>query len=115
VILTVLLAAAAGAAFMHPVTYSLLCESVGGRWGSNGNICVTRACFKNGTCGYWSNPAARCNLLKDDDPISEIYFQLGEPDQVDGNRYTWYERKGSQVVIAMIDNGRLTSLACARE
>src|SRR6266850_610553 len=59
-IVTVLLTAAVGSAFMHPGTYGLLCESVGGKWGSNGNSCVTRTCFRHSTCGYWANPAARC-------------------------------------------------------
>ena len=112
VIVVVVIASGAGAAVMRPGTYELLCESIGGKWGSNGNTCVTRLCFKNGTCGYWANPAARCGRLRADDPISEVYFQLGEPDQVDGNRHMWHERKGPSVM-AVIEDGKLTSLACA--
>jgi hypothetical protein len=110
-IVVVVLASGAGAAVIHPETYGLLCESVGGKWASNHNTCVTRLCFKNRTCGYWANPDVRCNRLKADDPISEVYFQLGQPDQVDGSRHIWLERKGPGVV-AMIEDEKLVSLAC---
>src|SRR5882672_7467101 len=112
-IVTVLLTAAVGSAFMHPGPYGLLCESVGGKWGSNGNSCVTRTCFRHSTCGYWANPAARCGRLGVSDPISEVYFQLGQPDQVYGNRHIWLERKGPEVV-AVIEDDRLVSLACPK-
>jgi len=113
VTVVLVLASGAGAAVMHPGIYGPLCESVGGKWGSNGNTCVTRLCFKNGTCGYWAHPAARCDRLRTDDPISEVYFQLGQPDQVEGSEHIWRERKGPQVV-AVIEDGRLASLACAK-
>lgn len=88
-----------------------LCERLGGKWASVPSTCVTRLCYWTGTCGYWANPASRCALLKTNDPISEVYFQLGEPDAVNGIRYTWHERKGRPVE-AVIDRGRLTSLTC---
>ncbi len=99
-------------AFMHSGPYGRLCEQFGGKWASVSSTCVTRSCYKNGTCGYWSNPAVRCDRLKTNDHISEVYFQLGEPDRVDGNRYIWYERKGGRVV-AEIKHESLRSLACA--
>jgi hypothetical protein len=36
---------------------------------------------------------------------------LGEPDEVKGSQYLWYERKGNRVE-AVIENERLVSLEC---
>lgn len=91
-----------------------VCEELGGKWASVPSSCVTRLCYWTGTCGYWANPAARCARLKTNDPVSEVYFQLGEPDEVKGTRYMWHERKG-RAVEAVIDHERLASLACATE
>jgi len=91
--------------------YGELCQTLGGKWASVPSSCVTRLCYWTGSCGYWANPASRCNLLKPDDPISEVYFQLGDPDEVTGNRYIWNERKGSGIE-AVIENERLSTLIC---
>ena len=106
------LAALAVYAFTNTGPYGELCKTLGGKWGSVTSSCVTRLCYRTGNCGYWANPAARCNLLRTNDPISEVYFQLGEPDEVKGNRYLWHERKGDPVE-AVIEHERLTSLRCA--
>jgi hypothetical protein len=105
-------AAIADYAFTHTSTYGELCENFGGKWASASSTCVTRSCYKNGSCGYWANPAARCNRLKAGDPISEVYFQLGQPDRIEGKRYIWQERKGTQVT-AEIENEKLKILTCA--
>lgn len=102
----------AGNAFTYTRTYGELCESVGGRWGSANGKCITRSCYKNDSCGYWANPAAHCNQLKAGDPLSEVYFQLGSPDRIEGKWYLWLERKGSPVS-AEIENEKLKTLKCA--
>ncbi len=109
--LVIFLVAAGGYAFTYTGAYGQLCESFGGKWASVDSSCVTRSCYKSGNCGYWANPASRCNRLKINDPISEVYFQLGQPDQIEGNRYIWKERKGSGVTVE-IENEKLKSLEC---
>jgi hypothetical protein len=91
--------------------YRALCEKLGGKWASVPSSCVTPLCYWTGTCGYWANPAARCALLKTNAHVSEVYFQLGEPDEVKGVRYVWHERKGRPIE-AVIERERLTSLKC---
>jgi hypothetical protein len=88
-----------------------LCETLGGKWASVPSSCVTPLCYWTGTCGYWANPGSRCTRLRINDPISEVYFQLGQPDEVKGVRYIWHERKGRPAE-AMIEHERLTSLTC---
>jgi hypothetical protein len=92
-------------------SYGDLCEKLGGKWAKVQGGCITRLCYKSGTCGYWSNPATRCNRLKDNATLSEVIFQFGEPDEIRGNQYLWQERKGFGVE-AVIENERLVSLKC---
>ena len=106
------LAALAVSVSSYTVPYPALCEKFGGKWASVPNSCITRLCYWTGTCGYWANPASRCDLLKTNAPISEVYFQLGEPDEVKGIRYMWHERKGGHPIEAVIEHERLTSLKC---
>jgi hypothetical protein len=90
-----------------------VCAMRDGKWGNAIDTCVTRACYETGTCGHWAGARAWCNRLKVGDPIAEVYFQLGEPDRVDGNHYEWVAAKGSdQLITTLIDEGRLVSLAC---
>ena len=98
-------------AFTYTNPYGELCEKLGGKWASVPSSCVTRLCYRSGTCGYWANPAARCHLLRVNDTISEVYFQLGEPDIVKGTLYMWHERKGRPIEV-IIEHSRLSSLTC---
>jgi hypothetical protein len=83
--------------------------------GSAIDSCVTRACYETGTCGHWANTYARCDRLRPGDPIAEVYFQLGEPVQVNGIHYEWHRAKGSdRLITAVIDDGRLRSLVCTQ-
>ncbi len=88
-----------------------LCERSGGKWGSAVGACTPRDCYARGDCGYWSNPAARCDRLTAGDTIAEVYFQLGNPDAVDETRYHWGMRKGYGAD-AVIENGKLKTLDC---
>ncbi len=91
--------------------HARLCEAMGGRWAMAKEVCYTRGCYAEGDCGYWSNPAARCGLLKPGDPVAEVYFQLGRPDHAQGAHYAWRARKGYGID-ATLENGRLTALDC---
>jgi|SRR5215470_14569333 len=108
----VLLAALAVNAFTHTGPYGALCEKLGGKWGSAQSRCVTRLCYWAGSCGHWTNPARRCELLKTNDPIWEVYFQIGEPDEVKDTRYMWHAGVKGLAVEAVIEQGRLISLTC---
>jgi len=100
--------------FMHTGAYGRLCEHFGGKWATADGTCVTRLCYKNGTCGSWANPITRCDRLKINDNIAEVYFQLGMPERVDGDRYIWHATKDSRdLIVAVIEHGKLKSLACA--
>lgn len=99
--------------FLHSQAFGTLCESFGGKWGAASATCVTRSCFKSGTCGQWAHPVGRCNRLKLNDPIEEVYFQLGEPDRIENNRYSWRATKlGEGVIVAFIQGGKLQELSC---
>ncbi len=114
VVLAVLLVSIAAYGFMHTGAYGHLCENFGGKWASVSSTCVTRSCYKDGTCGSWANPVVRCNRLKINDTVAEVYFQLGEPERVDGNQYIWHATKESQdLIVAVIEHEKLKSLMCA--
>lgn len=101
--------------YLHSQAYGNLCERFGGKWGSASATCVTRSCFKRGNCGKWAYPLGRCNRLKLNDPIEEVYFQLGEPDRVENNRYSWHATKfGEGVIVGFIQDGKLQALSCIR-
>ena len=101
-----------GNALTYTSAFGKLCENFGGRWGSEHGECITRSCFNSGSCGYWSNPNAHCIQLKVGDSLSEVYFQLGNPDRVEGKWYIWLERKGYPVS-AEIENEKLKRLKCS--
>lgn len=102
---------------IYPYTsyFGSSCEAKGGKWASASGQCITRSCYKDDSCGLWSNPGNRCHLLRVGDPVSEVYFQLGEPYRIDGTRYTWPVGKLSdyEVVIGIV-NGRAASIVCSQ-
>jgi len=91
-----------------------LCRWADGKWGGAKNECFTRACYARGDCGVWVNPNQRCHALKAGDSIGEVYFQLGNPDKVEGNTYIWFEGKKRDFVPfnATIERGVLKSVNC---
>jgi hypothetical protein len=90
-----------------------ICESAGGRWGSAQDTCVTRWCAKTGSCGKWAYPAERCGQLKVGDGRDEVYFQLGDPDELTSTGAKWQAGKAEEgFVIATFKAERLESLAC---
>jgi len=93
-----------------------LCPYQGGKWGGAIGGCVTRSCYQSNSCGYWLHPSQGCSRLKPGDAIAEVYFQLGQPNQIDGNFYRWIDGKpaGEPSILAVIDQGELVLLACAR-
>ena len=101
------------AARLEPVRKEI-CAFQQGKWGGAAGVCVTRACYARSSCGHWVHPSEWCSRLKLGDAIAEVYFQLGEPDQIDGNRYGWYQGKPPDALLirAVIDRGELVSLSC---
>jgi len=91
-----------------------LCLFQRGKWGCATGTCVTRTCYESHSCGHWVHP--RCSRLKPGDALAEVYFELGEPDQIDGNTYRWNDGKPAEgpSIHAVIDRGELVSLACPR-
>lgn len=90
-----------------------VCQLKGGKWGSERNECVTRACYAAGDCGSWLHPNRWCRELRPGDSIAEVYFRLGNPSKVEGDVYTWLDGKPDPVaLIAVIENGVLTSVNC---
>jgi hypothetical protein len=86
---------------------------MGGKWGTTRNECVTRACYAAGDCGYWFHPNEWCRDLRTGDSIGEVYFRLGNPSKVEGNRYTWREGKLDGIPFtAIIEDGVLMSVNC---
>jgi len=111
----VLLALSYAAFYIYPYTsyYGSACEAAGGKWASEWGKCITRDCYSNKQCGRWSNPGSRCHLLKVGDPISEVYFQLGEPDKIDAAQYFWPVAKMEENrIVAVIEKERLVSIKC---
>jgi hypothetical protein len=93
-------------------TKRTLCQSFGGKWASTDSQCVTRLCYRTGTCGHWIIAPSACDRLTSGAPVSEVYFQLGEPNEIKGNQYIWHEWIKSLGAEAVIDHDRLSSLTC---
>jgi hypothetical protein len=96
-------------------TGDLMCRSSGGKWASSWGVCVTRACYAQHRCGSWVRPAARCSHLRPGVSIAEVYFQLGDPNRIDGDKYEWFGKGnfgGTSDVEATIQGGKLVSLLC---
>lgn len=99
--------------FSHSSHYGSLCELAGGKWASVRGECITRSCYRQGSCGLWANPGERCNLLHVGDPVSEVYFQLGEPHVVRGDDYEWWSHKAeSEKVVIHLKDEKVASLVC---
>jgi len=89
------------------------CNIKNGHWASNGSYCITRNCYATNSCGNWANPIQHCSTLKIGVPISEVYFQLGQPDNINGNIYTWHSYKADPGKInATINSGILQAINC---
>jgi hypothetical protein len=94
----------------------IICPYTGGRFGDTADRCFTRSCYAERNCGKWSDPGARCAALKPGDPVSEVYFQLGEPHGQDGGSYWWRAGKEAPgVITARIGEGKLQTLNCAQK
>jgi hypothetical protein len=90
----------------HEPARKELCLYQGGKWGSATGTWVTRSCYESNSCGHWVHPGLGCSRLRPGDAIAQVYFQLGEPDPIDGNLYGWNDGKPSERVIqAVIDRG----------
>ena len=89
------------------------CDSIGGKWASNGSYCITQQCYESGDCGNWAHPIFSCKKLMIGDSIEKVYFNLGNPNSINYQKYTWQSSKGSdKLITATIQNSKLTSLEC---
>jgi hypothetical protein len=89
------------------------CDIREGHWASNGSYCITKDCYQTNSCGNRVNPITRCSNLKVGMSISEVYFQLGQPESLSGDNYQWGASKGdSGKVLATITKGTLQALDC---
>jgi len=89
------------------------CELSDGRWASNGLICVPPTCCDDSSCGNLVISANNCTELDTGDPISEVYFQLGDSKSVSGRRHLWSSFKGGgENIVATIENETLRALEC---
>lgn len=93
----------------------IVCPYIGGRFGDASDRCVTRSCYARHDCGHWLDAHFRCPLLHAGDAVSEVYFQLGEPDGVEGGRAWWRVGKESEYNIAAeFEDSKLKTLSCPR-
>ncbi len=107
--LAILIAGVAAFVIFHP---DRLCEARDGKWSIATNSCITRACYTDHTCEKRANPYLWCNRLRVNDPISEVYFQFGEPDGIEHGKYRWRAAKMSALnIVATFSQDRLSSLA----
>ena len=89
------------------------CKLREGHWASNGSYCIAKDCYQTNSCGNRANPITRCSNLKVGMAISEVYFQLGQPESISGDNYQWHASKASSgKVRATITNGTLQTFAC---
>jgi len=90
-----------------------VCPYIGGRFANAADRCVTRSCYARHNCGRWADPVSRCRELKAGDPISEAYFQFGEPDGEEDGRYWWWATKmEEEKIVAEFEGGKLKALSC---
>lgn len=104
--------AIAYAMFGHRVEKPL-CEYRDGKWASTTDTCITRSCYKDGSCGSWANTVSRCDRLTLGVPRSEVYFQLGMPETANPDSATWFAAKQSaEIITAHFESDHLASLSC---
>jgi hypothetical protein len=90
-----------------------ICNAIDGKWSPVTGSCTTRSCFKSGDCGRWAYPSARCSRLKLGDKRAEVYFQLGNPDDVFAEGAKWQAGKDSaELIVATFREERLLKLSC---
>ncbi len=100
-------------AFVSTNVRKTACRYIGGRFDDAADRCFTRSCYARHDCGHWGDNALRCHELKAGDPVSEVYFQFGEPGGQDGAQYWWdaWKVDGGKIT-AEFEGGKLKSLSC---
>jgi len=63
------------------------CRILGGRWGGVHSTCVTRLCHYTGSCGIWVHPMVPCSAIPVGTGYAALHFLLGDPAEVEGERY----------------------------
>ena len=88
------------------------CLDSGGKWATNGNYCILRACAEDGSCKPSYNNNGVCSTLKLGISREELYFQLGMPKSNEGSVYTFTEGGAGSPIKATIINGVVSELQC---
>jgi hypothetical protein len=89
------------------------CSILGGRWGTVHSTCVPPFCHYMGACGKWVYPMIPCGAIPAGTSYSAVHFLLGDPEEVQGERYRWdFGKQDHLPVQALIRDGRLASLSC---
>jgi hypothetical protein len=88
------------------------CEKSGGKWATNGNYCIQRSCAEDRSCkpSYQNNGV--CSKLSTGITSDELYFELGMPESIDGNTYSFAAGGGGWPIKATIIDGVVTHLDC---
>jgi hypothetical protein len=89
-----------------------LCLYIEGQWAPAQDRCITRSCYSRHDCGVWLHPS--CSRVRIGDPISEVYFRLGEATGTNGDEYWWCVGKPDCPlrIVAQIEAGTLKKLDC---
>ena len=99
--------------FKQTKYYGLVCESLlGGKFASSYDQCIMKDCYSSKSCGKWSAPRKYCQKLAIGSSISDVYFWLGEPTEIDGEKYSWNFKTGEVSVIVNILNNSASSINC---
>jgi hypothetical protein len=89
------------------------CRMLGGRWATVPSTCVTRLCHYAGSCGKWLHPMVPCRAIPAGTGYASLHYLLGDPDEVEGEKYRWYFGKPDPLPAeAVIRAGRLITLSC---
>ncbi len=113
-ILTLLGVTVGGGAFIFYTSWG--CSLIGGKWGAGAGSCFTPLCYDFKNCGEWSAPSRWCSSLHVRDTERKLYFKLGMPNEIVGNKRSWHAGKASsKVIVATVENGVITELDCSVE
>ncbi len=75
--------------------------------------CTSSKCYFDGSCGYRKHPSVLCDQVSVGDPVSKLYFRLGNPDLVSERKLAWKDTVEPEIVaVATIRDGQLVSLDC---
>jgi hypothetical protein len=100
-------------AFVSTNVRKAACAYTGGRFDDFMDRCYSRSCYASHDCGRRGDNNLRCAGLKTGEPVSEVYFLLGEPDGEEGGQYRWPGWKlDGGTIAASFEDGKLKTINC---